>query len=140
MGLTIQDGGTDNLNIIFGKMPSPSHQPDKRYVIQSVSSIGGIGGIQQSIRNLETRDKTDSAGAGGATAGGQGGTILEKDHVHLNKEKTRVQSILNMKKDNGQEKIEIYRNNQWTNPDDLTVNRVVICYFPRKKNVQISVE
>lgn len=63
------------------------------------------------------------------------GTILEKDHVQMNKEKTRVQSILNTKKDNGQEKIEIFRNNNWTNPDDLTVNRVVITYHPGKKEV-----
>lgn len=90
MGLIVQDGGSDHINMLFGKN-SPGGA-DRQYFFQSVSSIGGI---QQSMINLDAKDLDHSVKSPQNV-----GAFPEKDHVLMNKEKTRVQSILNTKKSN----------------------------------------
>jgi len=60
-----------------------------------------------------------------------------RDHQRINKWQTKVQSILNTRRRNGQ--IDIHSVDDWTNPDDLSLNRVVVAYHPAKQHVRISV-
>ena len=50
-----------------------------------------------------------------------------RDHQRINKWTTRVVSILNKKQP---DQIDIHSVDDWTNPDDLSVNRVLIAYYP----------
>jgi len=51
--------------------------------------------------------------------------------MKLNKEKSRLQSSLNTKTNSKKDKIVLFLSNDWTNPDDLTNNRVTLTYHPQ---------
>ena len=66
--------------------------------------------------------------------------FYEKDHVFINKEKTRVKSILNTKQTSTADKIDIFCNDNWTNPEDLSKNKIIISFIPSLQHVLITVE
>lgn len=55
---------------------------------------------------------------------------FKMNFVKLNKEQTRLQSSLNTKTDSKKKEISLFRCNDWTNPDDLTSNRVTLTFYP----------
>ena len=59
----------------------------------------------------------------------------------MNKEKMRVQSILNVRRSSQshEEPVEIFSCKDWVNSDDMTLNRVVISYDPTLQIVNITI-